>query len=283
MYNILKMILFFDKFILNWGPAVHLHVGNQLLKEDGIKGEKKRVIHENKEEFLYGNLAPDITLGKKYIRDAEKHSHIWKTAFNILDKAKTDKQKALAYGYLSHLASDVIAHNYYVPKELLHAEGLRNFSHLLSEIRVDMMLYHDVYELIQIIIKRNFKKEDRFLKPLISKSILPFGINKRLLQYSLRITKSKTLYRVVSRTNAFEEWEIRNQKVLKKYHNISKDLAKNLLINMENSKALEYDPNGEAHIERGSRETIIKKGDRAHTFHKIPDELISAITKEKFN
>jgi len=277
MYSFLKILFFFDKFILSWGPGIHLHIGNKLIEDEELEPKKSEIIRNNKKEFFYGTIAPDITLGKKYIKDLEKHSHIWETGFNVVKKAKTDKELALGYGYLTHLAADVIAHNYYLPKELLLASGLRNFQHTILEMKVDMILYHDTYKLIENVLKENYKKEDEFLKNIISKATLPFGINKKIFEYSLKIVKSKYINRTMKRLTKYEEWELKNKKLIKKYHNYSYKLAKDVLNEMENSKVTKYDPNGEIHLNdsKYQRKKLnkIDLAQKGHKYYIFPEEL----------
>ena len=277
MYSFLRILFFFDKFIMFWGPGIHLHIGNKLLNDTELEPKKKEIICNNKKEFLYGTIAPDITLGKKYIKDLEKHSHIWKTGFNVVKKARTDKELALGYGYLTHLAADVIAHNYYLPKELLLANGLRNFRHTILEMKVDMILYHDTYELIENVLKENYKKEDEYLKKIISKATLPFGINKKIFEYSLKTVKSEYINRTLKRLTKYEEWELKNKKLIKKYHDYSYELAKNVLNEMENSKVANYDPNGKIHLDHSKKQRkTLGKVDlekMGHRFYIFPNEL----------
>ena len=52
------------------------------------KFEELEIVKENKSYFLYGSVSPDITLGKKYIKEIDNHCHKWETALNILNNSK---------------------------------------------------------------------------------------------------------------------------------------------------------------------------------------------------
>ncbi|BDU50005.1 zinc dependent phospholipase C family protein [Haliovirga abyssi] len=276
MRRLILSVLFFDKFLKFWGPGIHLHLGNKLLNSDK-DFEGKDIIKNYKKEFLYGNIAPDITLGKKYIKDLEKHSHSWNVGFEILNKANSDKNKALAYGYLSHLASDIIAHNFFIPKNLLVSKGMRSFSHMILEIKSDMMLYKDTYELVYKMSKVNLKDEDLFLKSVISESFLPFKANRKIFEYSLKAMKSKYMYSGIRIFTNYENWIQENKKILEKYHKISYNLIENILEKKERSILLKYDPNGEKNIgilnELKKEYKLFKMKDYETNIFNIPEEL----------
>ncbi len=273
-----RMIFFFNRFVMYWGPGVHLHLANKVLEED-IDSEAKEIIRANRKHFLYGNVSPDITLGKKYIKDLEKHCHKWETAFKIFQNAKDDRQKALGYGYLTHLAADVIAHNHYIPRELLVGRGLRTFLHTVLEIKVDMTIYKETYDIIKEMLEEDFKEEDNFLKENISKAILPFGVNRKIFEYSLKSSKSKYMYRAFRIFGNYENWREENKKMLMKYHEVSYKLMLEILKNMENSEIIKYDPNGEKNINESK---ILKKNNKKlfkdktvkESFYEIPQDLL---------
>lgn len=276
---IIRFILFlFLKNIKNWGPGVHLHLSNQILNDvDMQKCDDYEILKENRDKFLYGSIASDITLGKKYIKDLEKHSHTWKTGFNILNNAKTKEEIALGYGYISHLASDVIAHNFYIPKKMLISHGLRNFLHLVLEIKVDMTLYDDTYDLIKTILNSDFTTEDKYIKPFISKAVLPFGINKKIFEYSLKTIKSKYFFRSFFTFTDYENWQLENRKLIKQYHDFSYKLIKDIIINKENSILTNYDPNGEHNLSKIKELKAIYAEDvkfgKSKDYYIVPDEL----------
>src|SRR5689334_25445237 len=68
-------------------------------------------------DFLYGSIAADTSMAKKYVPTG-RHCHSWTVGFEIHEAARDDRMRAFAYGYLSHLAADAIAHNHFVPMQL---------------------------------------------------------------------------------------------------------------------------------------------------------------------
>lgn len=68
--------------------------------------------------FLYGSVAADISFAKKYAPEG-RHCHRWRVGEQVLARVDTDPLRAVAFGYLAHLAADTLAHNLFVPRQLL--------------------------------------------------------------------------------------------------------------------------------------------------------------------
>ena len=78
--------------------------------------------------FLYGSVAADISFAKKYAPEG-RHCHDWKVGEEILAAAESDAMRAVAYGYLAHLAADTVAHNLFVPRRLLLTSATQGIGH----------------------------------------------------------------------------------------------------------------------------------------------------------
>ncbi|MBW3572240.1 MAG: zinc dependent phospholipase C family protein, partial [Gemmatimonadetes bacterium] len=60
-----------------WGPATHVYLGSALLDSLHLVPEAVRVlVAAHPFDFLYGNLAADISLAKKYVPEG-RHCHHW--------------------------------------------------------------------------------------------------------------------------------------------------------------------------------------------------------------
>lgn len=270
-------IIWFDKLFKMWGPGVHLHICNLILNSRETNDETERIIEKNKKNFFYGAVSPDITLGKKYIKEAEKHCHLWETGFKIVENAKNEKEYALGLGYIVHLAADVIAHNFFLPKQLLSGRGLRSFSHTLIEIKSDMMLYKETSDIFEYIISQDYSEEDEYLKELISPSYIPFGLNKRIFTYSLKSMKNKNLYNLSEFISGYTGWMEENREILKEYHALSYSAAIDVVNRGRDAEVTKYDPNGYHHFEALKelrKEYRALKIENYHeNFYKVPDEL----------
>ena len=120
-------------FSFAWGPLTHMYLGNEIFSYGPlIPAGIFALIRKYRQDFLYGNLMADSIIGKKYLPD-DKCSHSWDVALRLLGHAETDPEKAFAYGYLSHLAADTVAH------EIL-TEDMRNMEHTWAELKADSMI-----------------------------------------------------------------------------------------------------------------------------------------------
>src|SRR5512133_1483074 len=98
-----------------WGPLAHLSFSAQALGNLGVVQPSIRMLLQDfGDEFLYGSLAADIVVGKNMARYLY-HCHNWRVGFNVYEQARPGDEQAFALGFLSHLAADTVAHNYFVP------------------------------------------------------------------------------------------------------------------------------------------------------------------------
>src|SRR5690606_41410725 len=90
-------------------------------------------------DYLYGSVAADISLAKKYVPEG-RHCHHWHIGEEIYEAADTDRLKAVGLGYLSHLAADTIAHHFFVPRQLPVTSSRKGLGHSYWEHRMDQQL-----------------------------------------------------------------------------------------------------------------------------------------------
>lgn len=160
-------------FAFAWGPLTHIYLGNELLSlapmiPAGIYG----LIKKYRQDFLYGNLMADAIIGKKYLPD-EKSSHSWDVALRILRQAETDPEKSFAYGYMSHLAADTVAHG-------ILTEDMKNVEHTLAEMKADGMI-KKTYWLQSVTFSRAVqRRNDLFLESSLDRYLFSFKTNKRI-------------------------------------------------------------------------------------------------------
>ena len=144
---IIKLTLMFSvTFILGlifadgawaWGPAVHTVIACRLLEETGlILPSIAQILNAYPLEYLYGSLSADFFIGKGQ-KPKAGHSHNWEAGYIFLNEAKDNREAAYACGFLSHLAADVVAHNYFVPNLLGMSSPWKRLGHIYWETRAD--------------------------------------------------------------------------------------------------------------------------------------------------
>ena len=90
-------------------------------------------------DFLYGNIAADSSIAKHYA-PLGRHCHYWHVGQEIHDLAESDALRAFGLGYLCHLAADTVAHNYFVPRQLMITSSTAAVGHSYWETRVETHL-----------------------------------------------------------------------------------------------------------------------------------------------
>src|SRR6202007_3290965 len=109
---VITLVLLTPGHALAWGPVTHVALGVQVLATVITPSTPLQAALVNLPEvFLYGGLAPDIVQGRRFQSRLRRHSHNWSTGVGLLNSARGNHERAFAYGYLAHLAADVVAHN----------------------------------------------------------------------------------------------------------------------------------------------------------------------------
>jgi len=128
---------------LAWGPATHVALGEAVLASLYLLPPAVQALLERFPiHFLYGSVAADISFAKKYV-PVGRHCHNWHVGEEILQSAETEALQAVGYGYLAHLAADTIAHNYFVPRQLLVTSTTQALGHTYWEHRMDIHVGED--------------------------------------------------------------------------------------------------------------------------------------------
>lgn len=123
-----------------WGPGVHISIAEWLLSNLSLlPAPVAHTIALHKDAFKYGALSADIFIGKGSTV-VPGHSHNWETGFTLLKNVQSPKLRSYAYGYLSHLAADVVAHNNYVPSLMSGAPTSGKLGHVYIEAQADRMV-----------------------------------------------------------------------------------------------------------------------------------------------
>ncbi|HPQ80350.1 MAG TPA: zinc dependent phospholipase C family protein [bacterium] len=198
------------------------------------------------DSFIYGAASPDIIVGKKYAGYLY-HCHNWRIGWLILNEAESDRQRAAAYGYLTHLAADAVAHNYYIPVKIVRSFEARLLSHTYWEMRFDLGVPERAWARMEAIGRRDVEEFDRLLNRVLRKTLFSFSTNKRIfntilnLQRMKRIRRSLAFYARHSRFDMVEE----NRR---HYHELAHEAAFDFLRSPDEAEVLSVDPAGLARL-----------------------------------
>jgi len=98
---------------------------------------------------------------------------------------------AYGYGYLTHLAADVVAHNYFVPNALATLNSGSKLSHVYVEAQADR-LFRAEHEAALALFRKPNRGEDDGLLSAMEQRRLPFLVKKQIIKGSLTVTGRKT-------------------------------------------------------------------------------------------
>lgn len=262
-----------------WGPAAHMVFANEVLNNLSLLPHfLQQLLSQYPEDFIYGNLAADITLGKKYI-EYEHHCHNWRVGFEILKKSTNDTLKAFSYGYLSHLAADTVSHNFFVPLKTAESyKGSILHRHTYWEMRFDAAITEkSILKNAMKITKERYHKEcDRHLDKIIHHTLFTFRTNRRIFHGLMALQNFQGYQKTMLRAHA-------NQKILlpkteiEEFHQLSKNSIIDFLQNGAEASICKLDPSGEKNLKRAGilrrelRRLSKQKNSKLHCEDKIKE------------
>ncbi|MGC8756009.1 MAG: zinc dependent phospholipase C family protein [bacterium] len=226
-----------------WGPMSHIDLATEVLNYSQLLVPQIMELIKNfPYDFLYGNIGADIVIGKN-LTDYEYHCHNWLVANQIFKSAKNDHQKAFAYGYISHLAADVIAHNYFVPTMIVSMHRKRIFPHSYWEMRFDKLVENKVIKIIEETFRFRHKDDNELLKNTLEKTILSFSTNKNIFNGIMFVNRKRILRNMLNGLTSDRKWKF-SQKQFEMYRLYSIDAIFDVLNTGDKSVYTKFDPTG---------------------------------------
>ena len=233
--------------VFAWGPGMHMFVGMTALSKIALISPVIRALLDKyPEEFLYGAVVPDVVVGKKYAGYMH-HCHNWDIGRLILSEAKTAGQRAAAYGYLTHLAADIVAHNYYIPFKIIKSFGARMLSHTYWEMRFDLGVPEKAWKQVDKVSTYKMREFDRLLERVLKKTIFSYRTNKRIFSSILIFQKMRGMRRSLKLYERTSRWEM-GEENRQHYVDLTIEAALGFLKDPKGAACLEIDPTGEARM-----------------------------------
>lgn len=227
-----------------WGPGTHLEIAMTVLENAlWVTPAVRKLIQAFPDEYIYGNVSPDITVGKKYA-GAIYHCHNWSIGKLILEEAKTDADRAAAWGYLTHLTADVVAHNYFVPYQIIHSYPKRRFGHIYWEMRMDLHVEDRFWNETRRIVKHKYTSFDYLLERVLKKTLFSFRTNKNLFNSIVVLQKLKHVRAGLKKYSEVSRWEFSPER-REHYREVMWEAVRVFLKNPEKAPCLIGDPSGQ--------------------------------------
>lgn len=147
----------------------------------------QRLLRRERLAYLYGCVGADITQAKKYTRAEQAHCHSWRVGWALVENAQSDSQRAFAYGYLTHLSSDVYSHNHYVPIQLIVSFRALTLRHVYWEARFDALQQRQLRDIVAELRQQRFPECDTLVREVVSRTLFSFDTDKRIFNSFIAI------------------------------------------------------------------------------------------------
>jgi hypothetical protein len=256
-----------------WGPLAHLNFSSSALSSlDGVSMALRALLGRYGSEFLYGSLAADIIVGKNLAKYAV-HCHNWRVGFSVLDRAKTDAQRAFSYGFLAHLAVDTVAHNYYVPYKTVQGFRVRATGHAYWELRYDQRLPSDLWKVARHVTHSEYREHDEHLQECLSESyVIPFSVSKKMFGSLLLAARLKKWQRMSELVAGERDLSLQDEEV-GECRRLAVEQILGMLRDGDNARCTQADPTGERnlHLANQLRLSLGRRNDLAP---KEADEIV---------
>ncbi len=252
-----------------FGPAFHLQIGRELLNYLTLFSPlTQQIINSAPYDFLYGNISPDIIIGKRFL-PYHKHCHNFEIAKNLLEKSKNNQEKAFSYGYICHLAADVVAHNFFIPYMIISTFKSRTLTHLYWETRLDNKVDKSVWKVVDELRKKDFSNDEALLKSVLSFNLFPFQVHNRIYKGYILFSRLEQWHRTIELLRNFSRYKILKF-VVNETFKMSVDFCIRVLKREDDDFIYNNDPMGRKTI---AMATLIKRNlKRVHMFKPIDFE-----------
>jgi len=226
-----------------WTPGTHIYLGESVLANlSFLPSVMADLLRAFPFDFLYGNIAADSSIAKHYA-PLGRHCHYWHVGQEIHDLAATDALRAFGLGYLSHLAADTIAHNYFVPRQLMLTSSTAAVGHSYWETRVEAHLGDAYSKTAKDVIQLNHAPADAHLDRIIAPTIFSVRTNRRLFRGMVHLTETSSWQRASQVAREYSRWPLSDEDV-ERHLGLSFDFMMELLAESASS-ARHLDPSGE--------------------------------------
>lgn len=227
-----------------WGGGIHLQVGLSVLENLSLlPAGVAAILAAHPRDYLYGCIAADIIVGKKYTHYL-LNCHRWRIGRKVLQAARTDSERACAYGYLSHLAADTISHNYYVPYKIMRSFASVAMKHTYWEMRFETFVERQVWEEARAVCRSDQRANDVMLRGVLTATLFSFGTNKRIFNSIMLLSRLERWQRVMHTLSSNSRYVLADSD-RDEYLRLTKAAVFDLMMHPEEAEIMRLDPTGE--------------------------------------
>ncbi len=246
-----------------WGPGTHIYLGVEILASLNLFSDTIRALLSTYPvHFLYGSVAADISMAKKYA-PVGRHCHHWHVAWEMYEATGKDRKlRATMLGYLCHLAADVTAHNAFVPRQLLMTASTRALGHSYWEHRMDAAMGSRYAALARSVVTDfDHSRADALFDTVLSRTLFSFRTNRRLFRSLIRINDNDNWQAIFDTVIDNSRWELPDDEI-ELYRRHTFNGVSEFLNEGRDSKAAHGDPIGQEALSEAKRirRRVLKAG-----------------------
>ena len=235
-----------------WTPGTHIHLGEAVLRSlTLLPAGTAALLRTYPQDFLYGSIAADTSMAKKYA-PAGRHCHSWAVGFEIYERARDEALRTFALGYLSHLAADVVAHNFFVPRQLTVTSSTSTVGHSYWESRFETHLGDAAARRARDVILLDHSRADAHLDDILSPTIFSTSTNRRLFRGMVHVTDSESWQRIYRIMAENSRWGLARPEV-EVHLTRSFNYVIDLLAHLDQSESYQFDPSGDEALRLAKR------------------------------
>jgi hypothetical protein len=257
-----------------WTPGTHIFLGEAVMRSlTLLPGTIAELISAFPYDFLYGNIAADTSIAKKYAA-AGRHCHSWTVGREIYEAADREPMRAFGLGYLAHLAADTVAHNYFVPRQLAVTTTTTALGHSYWESRFDTHIGERYSRRAREVILLDHAASDEHLDRILSPTIFSTSTNRRIFRGMVYVADTESWQRIFQLVSDRSRWDLGRDEVAL-YMVRSYDYIMDLFNRFEGAEPVGLDPAGTRALREAKRvrRAALRRGD---------DDLVEEEAKAHF-
>jgi hypothetical protein len=246
-----------------WTPGTHIFLGEAVMRSLPLLPQAiAELIGAFPYDFLYGSIAADTSIAKKYAA-VGRHCHSWNVGLEIYTDARAPQMRAFGLGYLSHLAADAVAHNYFVPRQLAITSTTTALGHSYWESRFDTHIGEHYSRRAREVILLDHTASDEHLDRILSPTIFSTPTNRRIFRGMVYVADTESWQRIFHLVSEKSRWDLQQTDVAS-YMARSYDFIIDLLNRFDAAEPYALDPAGTTALRAAKkvrRATLRRGGD----------------------
>jgi|GEM_PF-2325935 len=173
-------------------------------------------------------------------------------AWELVRQARGDGQKAFAWGYMTHLAADILSHNHFVPIHTLISFRARTSGHAYWEARMDGLQQIRYWRRARQVLEFTYEDCDELVEQTIEHTLLSFKANKKIFDSLMGISKLEQWQLLVNTVNRSSRYSL-SRTTMDRYNHACVHAVMDLLVHKKRSFTQELDATGSEMLKQSIR------------------------------